>query len=387
MLVVLCGCPASDVEHVLAPPAAVAPAVDSDEGLDASYLAELAQVHLNHQNHRRALDLFTRAMEKEADVALRARLQMRAAEVYGQLGQHEEATRAYEAASAKIADPAQRALVLLRLGQSYARAGKNAEAAAALEKLLGGDVQPYVRDAAHSEVIQLWKALGVIEERVAGFEARVQESPGDTEALRILGAAYATALGKPEAAIPHYEKLAAREPSEFGLAWHLGNLYFQTRQFAKGVAHFRKLAERTPDRKSELYERVASGFASLGKKKDARLWADKMVSGTAQPAPHLFTQHAHLLAGIGEDEQAVKSFDMAITTAGSDAQRQQVRYDLAGFHVSRKQYAEARALLEKLRSETLSPELKAQVTALFGAMPSSESKAEPVAPTPATPRK
>jgi tetratricopeptide (TPR) repeat protein len=377
-------CPKKEPAAPPAPPAAAQPADDSEDEMDASYLADLAQVHLNHQKHEMALGYLDRALAKETDPARRARLQMRVGEVYDQLGRKDDATRAYEQAGDKVDDPAQRALLMLRLGQSYRRAGKLAEASDALGKVLSAETQPYVRDSARSELIQVWHAQGALAQRVAEFEARVKKAPDDVEAIRVLGMAYATALAKPDKAIPYYQKLVAADPGQFGLSWQLGNLYFQARQFDEGVAYFRKLAEQMPARKAELNERVASGYASLGKKQDALTWAEKMVSEAADKTPHLFIQQAHLFGRIAEDARALQSFQKAIDAATGQPQRQQFRYDLASFLVARKKFSEGKAALEQLLSEDLAEPLKKQATTLLETVDRQmdPSKAAP-APAPA----
>ena len=368
------------------PPAAPQPETEAEGDMDASYLADLAQVHLNHQKHDLALSYLDRAIEKETDPARRARLQMRVGEVYDQLGRKDEATKAYEQAGDKVDDPAQRALLMLRLGQSYRRAGKLAEASEALAKVLESETQPYVRDSARSELIQVWHGQGALNERIAEYEARAKKNPGDIEALRVLGMAYATALAKPEKAIPYYQKLVAADPGQFGLAWQLGNLYFQARQFEEGVAYFRELSDQMPTRKAEMYERVASGYASLGKKQDALMWAEKMVGQATEKTPHMYVQQAHLLGRISEDARAVQSFQKAIEAATSNAQRQQFRYDLASFHIARKKFSEGRELLDQLQSEEVSEQLKKQVATLLETVERQleQSKAAP-APAPAQP--
>jgi len=361
------GCGKKPAEPVATEEARPAPRVEAgDESeMDASYLADLAQVHLNHRNHDRALALLQRALDKESDPRLRARLQMRLGEAYDQLGRKDEATKAYEQASEKVEDPAQRALLLLRLGQSYRRAGDLDRAAAALEKVLQVETQTYVRDSARSEIIQVWLKQGVLESRVAEFEAQLRKNPSDPETLRTLGTAYATALNQPEKAIPYYEQLVRSDPAHFGLSWQLGNLYYQSRQFEQGVAYFKKLAEKMPNRRTEMYERVASGYASLGKKGEALAFASKMAEAASSKTPHLYVQQAHLLGRIGQDDDAVASFQRAIEMAKTDAQRQQFRYDLASFHSSRKRYNEGRELLEQLQSEPISDQLRRQVGALL----------------------
>jgi len=369
-----------------APVEAKRPAAEVEDDMDASYLADLAQVHANHQQHERALALLDHALVKETDASRRARLQMRIGEIYDHLGRKDDATKAYEEAGDKVEDPSQRALLMLRLGQSYRRAGKLAEAAAALQKALDSEAQPYVRDSARSEIVQTWQAQGVLKDRLAAYEERLRKAPGDPEALRVLGMAYSTAVSKPELAIPYYEKLVAADPGQFGLAWQLGNLYFQARQFEQGIVYFKKLAAEMPNRRSEMYERIASGYASMSKKRDALVWAEKMIGESAPKTPHLYIQQAHLFGRIGEEERAVQSFRKAIEAAGGEPQRQQFRYDLASFHVSRKKFVEGRELLEQLQSEGVPEQLKRQVTMLLENVERQvdQGKAAP-APAPAAP--
>lgn len=386
-MILALACSKKDPLPSAAPPAEPAPAnrAAEEDDLDAAYLADLAQVHLNHQKHDLALSYLSRSLEKETDPARRARLQMRVGEVYDQLGKKEEATKAYEQAGDKVEDPAQRALLMLRLGQSYRRADRLAEASNALTKVLEAETPPYVRDSARSELIQVWHGQGVLPQKVAEYEARAKKNSGDLEALRVLGMAYATALAKPDKAIPYYQKLVASDPGQFGLAWQLGNLYFQARQFEEGVAYFRKLAEQMPTRKAEMYERIASGYASLGKKQDALVWAEKMVGEATDKTPHMYVQQAHLLGRISEDGRAVQSFQKAIEVATSAAQRQQFRYDLASFQIARKKFNEGRELLEQLQTEELSEQLKKQVATVLETVErqTDPSKGAPApAPTP-----
>lgn len=358
-----------------------APAADPFADMDAQYLLDLAMVHQRHKGFDRALEALNRALEIEQDAAQKAQIQMRLGEVLQAAGRGDEALKAYESATSGLTDKDEQTRVQLRLGQQYRQAKRFAEAEKALQTAYAAATQPYLKDSARSELLQVWSAQGLLKDKIAELEKKLAAAPTDRETMRLLAVAYGQG-GDAGKAVELFKKLVAAEPEETSHLQNLGNFSFQAGAYKEGIDAFMKLAEKAPHARAQAYERIASGYASLKQNGEATKWAAKLGELASDKTPYMFVQQGNLYGRLGQNDKAVEAFNKAIEAAGTPAQKEDFRFQLATFYVGQKQLDDAAKILGELASGPGSDQLKQNAQRLLDSVKTQKVAGAAPAPTP-----
>lgn len=200
------------------------------------------------------------------------------------------------------------AVVVAGMFALHAVAGRRLLVAAAAVIALAFTALAERRNAAYGSEIALWADT-------------VRKRPDNPRAYDNLGQALHRA-GRPQEAIPHYERALQLNPGSHSTHGLLGDTLVQLYQLEAAAQHYRRAIELKPDH-AIYYNNLGALFARAGQRElAAEFWAR-----TVQLAPNLGGAHANLggvYFELGRFADAVPQFEQAIARGhDSPALRQQ----------------------------------------------------------------
>ncbi len=247
--------------------------------------------------------------------------------------------------------PEERLLFTQQLAALLQRMGRSDEA----EKLLG-DAIASADDAETKEKLEgqlrsVWRHTdGRMDEVVAGLERTLETDPNDEQALKELGAIYLKSRRDYESAKPVYEKLAELQPEDQQVQSALLKVYRETDDFDGMRRVYEQQIELSEDDDANLRFQVAATELYAGRGDDAVTYAEEYLGGD-DATPHQLQMLSKVYDRSGRKEEAVRALDQAIDQSNDLQQRTSIQFQKADMLFWNKQYAEAEAILRKIKQE------------------------------------
>jgi tetratricopeptide (TPR) repeat protein len=223
--------------------------------------------------------------------------------------------------------------------QRLSQVGKFDEAVAQLEALAA--MQPNAKDLSHEMGIVYYKKSDYIKAAVQ-FKKAIEEDPGDSEAIQLLGLSYYLA-GRPAEAIAPLEKVQTWYPSaNVDAAYILGICYIQTKDYPSARRAFARMFGVPPDSAaSYLFT------ARMLLRQDFGPVAEEYALKAVELDPKLPLAHSllgELYVYKSRIPEAIEQFQKELALNPADAA---VYYKLADAYSRLQNYEEAERLLQR----------------------------------------
>ncbi|MDQ7780968.1 MAG: tetratricopeptide repeat protein [Planctomycetota bacterium] len=253
---------------------------------EASYNAELAQVHLRFGKTDLAVQGFLKAIEQAKTSSAKAQYHYQLAQASIQMGDEAAAESNFLQAVKLSEDPESRRSYMQNLAQNYARLGKGVKAEEYYTLLIKEAKDKGQRREYQRQLLQALNMQNKLDKAAADFEARLKKNPDDEEALLALfDIHYALKRNAPEA-IAVAILLLDREPANETWLQTLANLYEETGKHKELIKTCEALIARNPSdtgRRMQHEQTIARAWARAGEPQKAISIMQALVAETKDP--------------------------------------------------------------------------------------------------------
>ena len=217
--------------------------------------------------------------------------------------------------------------------RSYARALTSTQQLSQARRqwrtLLDRTEQSHLREEARNEIIRILNRIGILQDELPTFLATAQADPEDIEAAYFLGGAYLELDQLDEAEIV-YENILITHPDDLYTLLALERLYTEADRVEEAIEVLLRIAEISPSRAREYYQRLAE--LSL------RLFNDEAALSFSELAISLNPDDASAYARLGgiysqmqDQENAILAYRQALSL---DPRAFTYAFDLAALYLS-----------------------------------------------------
>lgn len=268
----------------------------------------------NIWNFQRLSDVYTRAGDKVKASAVwedllkkssNAEVFMQAASFYSAENDMEKAIAVIKKATELMPDNTG---YLQTLEGFYMRAEKFNEAEAVCNKFLAGGKEPWQKEWASSELINIYQRQDKLAELAVKFEKDLSQSAKDISAYTKLSELYQR-NNEQDKAIAVYEKAIAAGLDDRDVNNRLLDLCERSGKLDKAEAQLKKIIGMVPQ-ESYLYERLANMLNVAGKKDDAKKVWEQFLAKVSTDAG-AFSRYGDRLNEWGDAEGAMAQYRKA----------------------------------------------------------------------------
>lgn len=272
-------------------------------------------------------------------------------------GAADEAKAKYREAIALGEGSAAGRRAMMGLAIALEKEGDIEGAARQYEMILAMPSSPREQASVRARLLAISEQQGKLDEVIAAAEKSLQEKPDDEAALQTLLAIYTRVRKNPEAALPLAQRFAEMKPNDFDALSQLADLQGQTGQADKAAETYQAAAVANPAREIYCMNRIVDVYSKAEEHAKAVEWAAKLTEKNPQGAMSWLRLGQVQLKG-GRKEEALKTFQKAVETAGPGEQREAIQLQYAEIMRSNGQTEEAKALYKELAENAKSEAIR-----------------------------
>ena len=314
---------------------------------NASYLLDLAQVHLRYNALDRAEEMLKKALAGVKTPDEKARVNYQLGALFQQRRDWKSAAASYEEALTSVTNPAQKGQYAVALSDAYTQAGEIDKAEKVLTEIASADGPPrpedaWVKNMAWQRLLSVWQRQeGKLEKVSAELEAQLAKDPQNMVALEHLSEIYSGARRDAKKAIVVLEKLSEKKPADNSLQTRLASMYQEDKQFDKAIAIHQKLMASDPKGVGQFSSlQVAQILLQSGKKDEALAWVKEHLAKDAS-TPGSVSMLEMFYEQAGMLEEAEDALSKMAAQAQSGPQKADYLLRLADLARRRKDYVKA----------------------------------------------
>lgn len=318
---------------------------DNDPPFSASYLMDLAVIHMDNKAWGRAGRDLKAATALKVDKEQKFRLLMLTGDMHERMGDGAKAKPYFIEAATLRGDEGELARMRLEDLDAVIAGDNPGEAETKLLAMLKDAKTPDQISLLEPRLLEVWRKMDKVDDAIAMLKKRIEEDEADAAALSLLAELHIQVKLQPESALQYYLKLHELHPKTFHYMLMVADTYAGTGQLDKTIKVLEPAYDEFEIDRPLIAGRLASMYAYSRNPAKAIKWGNKLIELEPKSAPTR-AQVAENYLMLGKTKDAIRLMNEAVEVAVDDYEKDMMRIQLARQHFILKDTKSAKEILQ-----------------------------------------